>query len=31
MILDNEYLADILTNGTYPERIPVEQLRNKSA
>lgn len=28
MILDNQYLADILTEGRYPERMPVEMLKN---
>lgn len=27
MILDNKYLYDILTEGKYPKRIPVEQLK----
>ena len=26
MILDNRYLAEILTEGKYPERIPPEEL-----
>lgn len=26
MILDNQYLADILTEGRYPERIPLDEL-----
>ncbi len=26
MILDNKYLTDILVDGEYPERIPIEQL-----
>lgn len=30
MILDNRYLADILTVGKYPERIPIELLRNSN-
>ena len=30
MILDNQYLADILENGSYPARIPPEQIRNAS-
>ncbi|WP_283171522.1 hypothetical protein [Curtanaerobium respiraculi] len=27
MVLDNGYLRNILTQGKYPERIPVEELR----
>lgn len=27
MILDNKYLYDILTQGKYPERIPIEELK----
>ena len=27
MILDNKYLTEILTEGKYPERIPVERLK----
>lgn len=26
MILDNQYLAEILTESRYPERIPMEEL-----
>ena len=26
MILDNKYLSDILTEGKYPERIPLDKL-----
>lgn len=26
MILDNRYLSDILTEGKYPERIPLNEL-----
>ena len=29
MILDNRYLIEILTEGRYPERIPLEQLKNR--
>ena len=28
MILDNRYLYDILTEGKYPERIPLDTLLN---
>lgn len=27
MILDNQYLRDILTEGKYPERKPIEELK----
>ena len=30
MILDNQYLTDILEKGRYPARIPPEQIRNIS-
>jgi len=30
MILDNRYLTDILTEGRYPERIPMEDLTGKA-
>ena len=30
MILDNQYLVDILENGNYPARIPPDQIRNVS-
>ncbi len=26
MVLDNQYLTEILTEGKYPDRIPVEKL-----
>ena len=26
MILDNQYLTEILTDGNYPDRIPLEKL-----
>ena len=29
MILDNRYLYDILTEGKYPERIPLEQAADR--
>lgn len=29
MILDNQYLNDILTEGKYPDRIPVEELKKQ--
>jgi hypothetical protein len=31
MILDNKYLCDILTEGKYPERIPIQELKKKEA
>ncbi len=31
MILDNKLLTDILVNGKYPERIPVEELKSGNA
>lgn len=31
MILDNQYLKDILTEGKYPARIPVEELKKQPA
>ena len=30
MILDNQYLTDILEKGRYPAHIPPEQIRNIS-
>lgn len=29
MILDNRYLSEILTEGKYPERLPLDELRRK--
>ena len=29
MILDNQYLYDILVYGRYPERIPIEMLKKE--
>ena len=29
MVLDNDYLYDILTEGKYPDRIPVEELKKE--